>query len=85
VAGSAFADLGLPIGFIIALLAGGVAAALAGLMVAFPSFRTRGDYLAIVTLAVNFIVTGVINNIEAIGGPRDSTACRCGPTCAGCS
>ncbi|MEW6580386.1 MAG: branched-chain amino acid ABC transporter permease, partial [Chloroflexota bacterium] len=60
----------LPIGFLIALAAGGVAAALAGLLVAFPSFRTRGDYLAIVTLAVNFIVTGVINNIEAIGGPR---------------
>jgi len=60
----------LPIGFFIALIAGGAAAALAGLMVAFPSFRTRGDYLAIVTLAVNFIVTGVINNIEAIGGPR---------------
>jgi branched-chain amino acid transport system permease protein len=63
-------DWALPIGFLIALIAGGVAAALAGLLVAFPSFRTRGDYLAIVTLAVNFIVTGVINNIEAIGGPR---------------
>lgn len=63
-------DLGLPLGFIIALIAGGVAAALAGLLVAFPSFKTRGDYLAIVTLAVNFIVQGVINNIEAIGGPR---------------
>jgi len=63
-------EWGLPAGFIIALIAGGVAAALAGLLVAFPSFRTRGDYLAIVTLAVNFIVTGVINNIEAVGGPR---------------
>ncbi len=62
--------LGLPFGFIVALIAGGAAAAVAGLLVAFPSFRTRGDYLAIVTLAVNFIVTGVINNIEAIGGPR---------------
>jgi branched-chain amino acid transport system permease protein len=60
----------ITVGFLIALIAGGVAAALAGLMVAFPSFRTRGDYLAIVTLAVNFIVTGVINNIEKIGGPR---------------
>ncbi|MBN1681408.1 MAG: branched-chain amino acid ABC transporter permease [Anaerolineae bacterium] len=60
----------LTIGFLIALIAGGVAAALAGLLVAFPSFRTRGDYLAIVTLAVNFIVTGVINNIGAIGGAR---------------
>lgn len=63
-------DWALPLGFLIALIAGGVAAALAGLLVAFPSFRTRGDYLAIVTLAVNFIVTGIINNIEAIGGPR---------------
>ncbi len=63
-------DLGLPFGFIIALLAGGVAAAMAGLLVAFPSFRTRGDYLAIVTLAINFIVQGVINNMEVIGGPR---------------
>ncbi len=62
--------IGLTIGFLIALIAGGVAAAVAGLLVAFPSFRTRGDYLAIVTLAVNFIVTGVINNIEAVGGPR---------------
>lgn len=60
----------LTVGFFIALIAGGAAAALAGLLVAFPSFRTRGDYLAIVTLAVNFIVTGVINNISAIGGPR---------------
>lgn len=63
-------ELGLPVGFIVALLAGGVAAAMAGLLVAFPSFRTRGDYLAIVTLAVNFIVQGVINNMEAIGGAR---------------
>ncbi len=58
------------IGFLIALMAGGAAAALAGLLVAFPSFKTRGDYLAIITLAVNFIVTGVINNMEFIGGPR---------------
>jgi len=63
-------DLALPFGFLIALLAGGVCAAIAGLMVAFPSFRTRGDYLAIVTLAVNFIVTGLLNNISAVGGPR---------------
>lgn len=62
--------VGLFIGFLIALIAGGIAAAIAGLMVAFPSFRTRGDYLAIVTLAVNFIVTGFINTQEWIGGPR---------------
>ncbi|MBN1286894.1 MAG: branched-chain amino acid ABC transporter permease [Anaerolineae bacterium] len=60
----------LVVGFVVALVAGGVAAALAGLLVAFPSFRTRGDYLAIVTLAVNFIVQGVLNNIEVVGGAR---------------
>ncbi|MEW5934980.1 MAG: branched-chain amino acid ABC transporter permease [Bacillota bacterium] len=56
--------------FPVALLAGGAAAALAGLVVAIPSFRTRGDYLAIVTLAFNMIVKSAIENIEAVGGPR---------------
>src|SRR3989304_2626862 len=40
-----------PWAFPAVLVAGGLAAAVAGLVVAFPSFRTRGDYLAIVTLA----------------------------------
>jgi branched-chain amino acid transport system permease protein len=39
-------------------------------LVSVPSFKTRGDYLAIVTLAFNMIVKSVIENIEAIGGPR---------------
>ena len=52
------------------LLAGTVAAALAGLLVAIPSFRTRGDYLAIITLAVNYIVKSIIENTEAVGGAR---------------
>jgi branched-chain amino acid transport system permease protein len=56
--------------FPVAVLAGGLAAALAGLVVALPSFKTRGDYLAIVTLAFLMIVKSVIENIEAIGGPR---------------
>ena len=62
--------IGTAIGFIIALLVGGLAAALVSLLVAIPSFRTRGDYLAIVTLALNFIVLAVINNIDFIGGAR---------------
>ncbi len=49
---------------------GGAVAGVAGLAVAFPSFRTRGDYLAIVTLAFNMIVKSAIENIDAIGGPR---------------
>jgi branched-chain amino acid transport system permease protein len=56
--------------FPVFLLMGGVAAALAGLLVAIPSFRTRGDYLAIITLAVNYIVKSAIENFQAIGGAR---------------
>src|SRR3989339_1577607 len=52
------------------LVAGGAAAALAGLVVAYPSFRTRGDYLALVTLALNMIVKSVLENLEVVGGPR---------------
>ena len=58
-----------PFLFPVALLAGGFAAGIAGLGLAFPSFRTRGDYLAIVTLAFNMIIKSVLENIEAIGGP----------------
>lgn len=56
--------------FPLVVLAGGVGAGLISLLVAIPSFRTRGDYLAIVTLAFNMIVKSVFENIEAIGGPR---------------
>lgn len=56
--------------FPLALLAGGLGAALFSLLVAIPSFRTRGDYLAIITLAANFIFKSLIENIGAIGGAR---------------
>jgi len=62
--------IGQAIGFIFALALGGLASAVVSLLVAIPSFRTRGDYLAIVTLALNFIVLAVLNNIDAIGGAR---------------
>ncbi len=60
------AFIGLPI----ALFIGSMAAAVAGLVVAIPSFKTRGDYLAIITLAANYIVISAINNMEFVGGPR---------------
>jgi branched-chain amino acid transport system permease protein len=56
--------------FPIAIIAGGTGAALVGLIVAIPSFRTRGDYLAIVTLAFNMIVKSVLENIDYVGGAR---------------
>lgn len=59
-----------PLLFPLVLIAGGLAAALAGFLVAMPSFRTRGDYLAIITLAFNMIVKSALENIDAVGGPR---------------
>jgi len=59
-----------PYFFPLALTAGGIAAALGALFIAIPSFRTRGDYLAIISLAFLFIVKSVIENLEFIGGPR---------------
>lgn len=56
--------------FPVTLLIGGFAASLVGLLVAVPSFKTRGDYLAIITLAVNYIIKSAIENIQAIGGAR---------------
>lgn len=56
--------------FPLVTVSGGLAAAVAGLVVAFPSFKTRGDYLAIVTLAFNMIIKSALENIEAVGGPR---------------
>ncbi|MGB5685012.1 MAG: branched-chain amino acid ABC transporter permease [Candidatus Electrothrix sp.] len=56
--------------FPLILIAGGAVAALGSLIVAIPSFRTRGDYLAIISLAFMFIVKSAIENMEIIGGPR---------------
>jgi branched-chain amino acid transport system permease protein len=56
--------------FTVALAVAGVAAALAGLIVGIPSLRLRGDYLAIVTLGFGEIIRVVVQNTEAVGGPR---------------
>jgi branched-chain amino acid transport system permease protein len=59
-----------PYMFPVALIIGGIIAALAALVIAIPSFRTRGDYLAIISLAFMFIVKSMIENLEIVGGPR---------------
>ncbi|MEO8316649.1 MAG: branched-chain amino acid ABC transporter permease [Pseudomonadota bacterium] len=56
--------------FMLALLAGGLAAAVAGFIVGMPSLRLKGDYLAIVTLGFGEIIRVVLNNIDSVGGPR---------------
>jgi branched-chain amino acid transport system permease protein len=59
-----------PFFFPIALFLGGLVASIGALAVAIPSFRTRGDYLAIISLAFMFIVKSLIENLEVVGGPR---------------
>lgn len=58
------------LGFPLSIIAGGLGAMVVSLIVAIPSFKTRDDYLAIITVAANFIVTTTINNIPAIGASR---------------
>jgi len=57
-------------GFGFALLAAGAVAALVGFFLALLSFKTRGDYLAIVTLAFLMIVKSGLENLDWVGGPR---------------
>lgn len=59
-----------PFLFPIALILGGLVAAVGALLVAIPSFRTRGDYLAIISLAFMFIVKSLFENLEVVGGAR---------------
>lgn len=59
-----------PLLFPCAVLIGGLVAALFGMVVAIPSFKVRGDYLAIITLAFLMIVKSMIENIDFMGGPR---------------
>jgi branched-chain amino acid transport system permease protein len=56
--------------FIVAIVAGGIVAALAGFLIGFPSLRLKGDYLAIVTLGFGEIIRTILNNIAWVGGPR---------------
>ena len=66
--------------FPLAMLVGGLVAALFGLIVGVPVLRLKGDYLAIVTLAFGEILRSVIINLDFLGGasglkkmPQDSS------------
>ncbi len=48
---------------VIALVVGGLAAAVFGMIIGLPALRLRGDYLAIVTLAFGEIVRSVVMNV----------------------
>ena len=73
--GNKFGDPMLPasmaiVVFPIIVLIGGFVASLAAILVALPSFKTRDDYLAIITIAVNYMVISAIENMDWIGGSR---------------
>jgi len=64
------ANLAVPLGlpFWITLPAGGLMAALIGVIVGIPSLRIKGLYLAIATLAGQLIIEWTINHVTAISG-----------------
>ncbi|HVK40671.1 MAG TPA: branched-chain amino acid ABC transporter permease [Candidatus Kapabacteria bacterium] len=66
--GSAPENFGGSLLFVLPMLAGGIVAALAGLLVGIPSLRLKGDYLAIVTLGFGEIIRVIIQNIPEVGG-----------------
>jgi branched-chain amino acid transport system permease protein len=65
---SAIITMKLHLPFPVAILVGGVMAALAGLVVGIPSLRLRGDYLAIATLGFAEIIRIIFLNIDYVGG-----------------
>jgi len=56
--------------FPIMILIGGLVAAITSILVAVPAFKTRDDYLAIITIAVNYMVISAIENMDFVGGSR---------------
>ena len=66
-AGKGLSDLGL---FLIALLVGGLAAGIMGVLVGIPALRLRGDYLAIVTMAFAEIIRVCFCNFSITGGGK---------------
>lgn len=56
--------------FFAVVLAGGLSAAVAGVLVGIPTLRLRGDYLAIASLGFGEIIRIIILNIDAVGGAR---------------
>lgn len=59
-----------PFLFPVCIFLGGIVALLAGFIISFPSFKVRGDYLAIITLGFTLIMKSVLENLEFVGGSR---------------
>lgn len=63
-----YLDLPVYVELPIAMLLGGIAAGVFGLIIGIPALRLKGDYLAIVTLAFGEIIRSVLNNLSIVGG-----------------
>lgn len=59
-----------PLVLVICMLAGGIAAALASVIIGIPTLRLKGDYLAITTLAFGEIVRVIFRNQKIFGGAK---------------
>lgn len=69
-------ELPSPVLFIIAVLVGGIVTAIMGVLVGIPALRLRGDYLAIVTVAVAEIVRVAFTNFPITGGGKTLSGIR---------
>ena len=69
-AGNILVGAGVPntLRFLIGTIAGGILAAVFGILVGIPALRLRGDYLAIITLGFGEIIRVVIQNLKFAGG-----------------
>lgn len=66
-AGKGLSDLGL---LLVAIVCGGIASGIMGVLVGIPALRLRGDYLAIVTMAFAEIIRVCFCNFSITGGGK---------------
>ncbi len=63
-------ELPMYIEFPLALIFGGILAAIIGVIIGIPALRLRGDYLGIITLGFGEIIRIVLNNLTITNGAR---------------
>lgn len=56
--------------FPVCLIAGGGVALLVGIIVAIPSFKAKGDYLAIITLGFSLMMQSILQNMNFVGASK---------------
>jgi branched-chain amino acid transport system permease protein len=65
---AAMFTLKLHVPFLIAIIIGGIFAAVIGILIGLPILRLKGDYLAITTLGLGEIIRVAIQNLDFLGG-----------------